>query len=1047
MATKSPGIYVNEIDNTSYVNVKSTTGTNVCVIGYARKGPIGVPTEIYSYNAFIKTFGYPIKGTYSAMAVRNVLSAGGGILYVRIADENTASPSKYVVKNSIPFKFGRTYFKKNTSITKGTYGYNTNSNYVFDVQTTNGQTKTLFLRSTDGMWHLSKVFEQISTQLNATEGWQELNANSKTLDKTGLFSFNFKVNGEPVSANPYYMVISAGTTTTIETLASRISKAISSGSNAFFELNIYGSVASPSGAINGIANIDTVTEIVEEGTLAFNIDDEDGKTVYVGYTDQIGSDGSTKTTTPVSITFAPGSYTYADIVSTLNSRLKDNGVYAYFKLGKRNVPSKIVFVSTRADSGFNFGLCSAVVDAPETYSAIKDLFVTAGEGVDTSVFKSATGLGGSVEDAPAAIVVNPSPVYSQVGSKVDTFTVESYGTSLFLRTSVKGVGNKVSAFNDEEHGEYLFDGFTILPTIEGTDPLNISVAKDANGIFFYDATDINPPKVFETDFYSSKFDDSTGMSSNFYNFISLMNGVTEIAGNTKVSALNRDMIVFSSKEKGTGTSNLSVVVKTSISPLYKEEIYTSVIEEYEKYIIDNKAELSTVKAQLTAELIKPEDERDQVAIESFNATIKKCEDAIEEYEALISSKEKEMEEALASYTTHSIIVYQDSTQVEYFEDVSYNINSSKCFSKIINELGENGGSDYVEVEVLKNNFDTDEIEIKDGRYYLGIANSDTDVAKTSAMADEDYNLYDYAEGNDGIIEDPSDLFLEQLDKENSAIMNKDLYDFHVLITPDCNEAMEVQDAAVACCEERGDAMYILDPPIGLSKEAAIDWHNGRGYGRSSGLDNTYVAFYWPWGKTYDSYSESYVWAMPSVYMAAQYCKVDKAAGPWQAPAGDIYGVVPIIDIEVPTTRADRDALYTETNRVNPFIKYGDGTIVCYGEKTMQRKNSTLTKIHTRRMMIQIKKDLRTALNSYIFMPSTSSYLSEINATLNSIMQKYKTAGGVSSFKVVCDATNNTSATLQQDIINASISCVPVGTIEQINIDCSLDKSSESVSVA
>ena len=57
------------------------------------------------------------------------------------------------------------------------------------------------------------------------------------------------------------------------------------------------------------------------------------------------------------------------------------------------------------------------------------------------------------------------------------------------------------------------------------------------------------------------------------------------------------------------------------------------------------------------------------------------------------------------------------------------------------------------------------------------------------------------------------------------------------------------------------------------------------------------------------------------------------------------------------------------------------------------------------------------------------------------------AGGISSFKVVCDTTNNTSETVQQDIINASISCVPVGTIEQINIDCSLDKSSESVSVA
>ena len=102
MATQSPGIYVNEIDNTSYVNVSATTGTNVCVIGYARKGPVGVPTEIYSYNSFIKTFGYPIKGTYSAMAVRNVLSAGGGVLYIRIGDENALSSSKYIVKNAVP---------------------------------------------------------------------------------------------------------------------------------------------------------------------------------------------------------------------------------------------------------------------------------------------------------------------------------------------------------------------------------------------------------------------------------------------------------------------------------------------------------------------------------------------------------------------------------------------------------------------------------------------------------------------------------------------------------------------------------------------------------------------------------------------------------------------------------------------------------------------------------------------------------------------------------------------------------------------------------
>ena len=82
MATKSPGIYVNEIDNTTYVNVKATTGTNVCVIGYARKGPIGVPTEIYSYNAFIKT---PVQG---ALPPGYATPLGPSMMDITLPDNN-----------------------------------------------------------------------------------------------------------------------------------------------------------------------------------------------------------------------------------------------------------------------------------------------------------------------------------------------------------------------------------------------------------------------------------------------------------------------------------------------------------------------------------------------------------------------------------------------------------------------------------------------------------------------------------------------------------------------------------------------------------------------------------------------------------------------------------------------------------------------------------------------------------------------------------------------------------------------------------------------
>lgn len=1057
MATLSPGIYVNEYDNTTYTNASTTTGTTVCIIGYARKGPIGVPTEIYSYNSFIKTFGYPIAGTFSGLAVRNVLSAGGGVLYVRIAD-NTAAPSRVIAKNAVPFKYGYTYFEKKSNITKGTYGYNNDSNYVVDVQKTNGSKKTLYLRSPEGLWTTTNILKQIGEQLNATQGWQEMLIPNPKNIAYGLYSYNFVNNNARISEQPYYMVISKGATTTVETLANRINASLKSGSNATFELNVYGSVAAVVNGVDGLTNSGTKDTPVKLDDLAFILDEE--RTVALGYYEGNGNgaEASNKKTIGSSIilNFNAGEYTYRAVIDAISKALEDKklGVYCYFKEGDETDPiSKLVFVSTNTEAGFNFCFKTnkPTADQPVIWDdvyTLGDLFFMA----DTTEFpdtydrfyydvvgieKDTAGIEGKyTRDDIIGIVVSEQPRPITVGPATDRIYATVNGNSLIINTTEVGAGNKVSFQNTGVDGDYLFENLEVLPEVEGTDYLNISVAKDGF-IYFYDSTDINPPtisypyEILSTDNDEIK-NEKTEKAKHFYNLTTLLGGATSVDGNVKVSAINRDMVMFTSKENGTGTNNLSVQVKTSISPLYKETVYTDKIDSLKENILMK-------QEALNVEIAKPV--ANQAVIDELKA-------AIENLQEEITATEKQQVEDLTSYTSHDIIVYQDNTQVEYFENVSYNIYSSNNFEKIMNETTENGGSNLVTVEIIKNDYTTDIIQIKDGVYKLGVANSDTDIPfDSTTMNVDDYDLYDYALGNDGIVEDSSDLFLGQLDKETAAIMNKDLYDFHVLITPDCNEVMEVQDAALACCEERGDAIYIMDTPLGLDKNAAIDWHNGRGYGRSNAVDNTYGAVYWPWGKVYDSYTKTYVWAMPSTFMAAQYCKVDKAIGPYQAPAGDLYGAVSIVDIEASTTRKDRDDLYTGSNRINPFLKYGDGSIVAYGEKTMQRKNSTLTKVHVRRMMIQIKKDLRTALNSYIFMPSTSSNLSEINSHLNTIMQKYKTAGGISSFSVVCDSTNNTSETLQQDIINASIHCIPVGTIEQINIDCALDKSAESVSVS
>ena len=80
MASQSPGIYLTEHDNTAFENPKATSGTTVAIVGYAKKGPIGEPTQVTSWADFISTFGKPIEGYYSGIAVKNVLGAGGTVL-------------------------------------------------------------------------------------------------------------------------------------------------------------------------------------------------------------------------------------------------------------------------------------------------------------------------------------------------------------------------------------------------------------------------------------------------------------------------------------------------------------------------------------------------------------------------------------------------------------------------------------------------------------------------------------------------------------------------------------------------------------------------------------------------------------------------------------------------------------------------------------------------------------------------------------------------------------------------------------------------------
>lgn len=944
MATQSPGIYFKEFDNTAYTNPKSTSGTTVCVVGYAKKGPIGEPTLITSWSDFVSAFGKPVDGYYSGLAVKNVLNAGGTVLFERVADA-TATQSNCVVKNPVEGFDGYITFDRADSIQIGAKGYQNGKIYGLKVIDSDGNSKDFYVRSpAEGLFSQDAILEQLVNQ-NKEEGTQGT-CEATILNNIPEGLYSFKVSGKDIDENMKDVYVNLTAENTKNIFKEAVEKALSTGSNATYKLTL-------SKSNNGAgSSFSTTDEIGISGNKKFILTVNGNSveyTINVNATD-----------------------TYETLATKINSAVSASNVAVYIE-DVEGFPT-LVFVLLNKGAGNTVSVGSLTsanikIDTDESTDEVtntNNLFLSSK--IDAEYNSLINNIAADSELAGFSIKVSEAKDQKNSDNALVGFKVEYIAStnSIVFVNDAYGPDSHIEV-TEASSGDYLFDGnVTSEPfSIDGQDYINVNISRGYDKkIRFTSVKELEAPSLDNVDGYLSLL--GIQKSASIKNSTGATNPVT---GRVAIEASARDMIVFTSKEKGSATNNIAIEVYSSTSPV--------------------------------------------------DGTVK-----------------------------HDLTIKVDGLLKETYEDISYNYaDVDNRFDTIINESVENGGSSYVTVAIAKNDYTDPLVQLPDGVFYVGCPNSDGDVMKESDVDISAYTLYDYSLGSDGIPNDGgSELFEDVMKEGTSKLANKELYDFHVLITPD-DISETVQTAAIKLCEDRGDAIAIIDPPIGLGVKEVINWHNGRGYGRASAPTSNYAATYWPWCKIYDNSSSGgakFTWVMPSVVMAAKYVTVDKTAGCWYAPAGEQNGQLSVIDIEQYPNKLDRDELYVDYNRINPITKFKDGSIIAYGEKTLQRINSVLTKIHTRRMLVQIKKQCREALRGYIFQPNTAEYLSKISGNINAILETYKAGGGLNYYKVICDETNNPTEIRQQDIINVDVVLVPEGTIEQINISLTLNKSAETV---
>ena len=291
----------------------------------------------------------------------------------------------------------------------------------------------------------------------------------------------------------------------------------------------------------------------------------------------------------------------------------------------------------------------------------------------------------------------------------------------------------------------------------------------------------------------------------------------------------------------------------------------------------------------------------------------------------------------------------------------------------------------------------------------------------------DNRYYESITSGDNIQGIPANAYTESI----SLLANKDAFNYNLLIAPGLMSDMGgVAFSAITSmntiAQNRGDMMVVFDSSKYNTQITSV-------LANTSGYDTSYAATYWPWVKTVDPNTANQVWVPASTMIPGIYAFNDNVAAPWFAPAGVNRGVITVAtQVERILTQGNRDTLY-EAN-VNPIATFPNTGVVVFGQKTLQKRQSSLDRINVRRLLIELKNYISQVADTFVFEQNNAvtrnNFLSIINPYLASVQQQQ----GLTSFRVIMDESNNPPQVVDNNQMVGQIYLQPTRTAEYIVLD-------------
>jgi len=187
---------------------------------------------------------------------------------------------------------------------------------------------------------------------------------------------------------------------------------------------------------------------------------------------------------------------------------------------------------------------------------------------------------------------------------------------------------------------------------------------------------------------------------------------------------------------------------------------------------------------------------------------------------------------------------------------------------------------------------------------------------------------------------------------------------------------------------------------------------------------------------YDSYNDRLRWVPLNADVAGLVARTEDTTGPFFSPAGFNRGRIQgVVKLAINPNKSQRDQLYAAN--VNPVVSFPGEGAVLFGDKTLQRRASSLDRINVRRLLISLEKAIATAAKFQLFEFNDDFTRRSFVAAITPFLRRVQGERGLTDFRVVCDSTNNTSDVIANNRFVADIFIKPSQSINFINLNFSV----------